>query len=1522
MKINHLLGSDTQTLNLTIAENQGFQKVGGTYNLGVGDATVEISANTRIRFSAAKFVYVGESETLPSAEVTSTLYSVDNVASTISGISPFTTAETFLSNITAPEGATVTLKKGDITLSSTDLVTAGCTLVCVNDPLSKTYTLSLSEDYVSSTLYSIDQEGANISGVSPGTSVATFLSNLTAPAGATMTVYQGTEVVDDTANISSGYTLVVATSGYSVTYTIYIAVPKVDDIIICAQNNSGSIPGFTETSGTWYTSTNDTGIHYFNPSANTTLGRFGYSATATITAQITQPGYYEFYYYVSGHTADSSSVTANIAHSDGTDTQTFALNIPANQGFQKIGGEYYFPAGNATITISATGQLRFSAAKFVHAGGISSSTYNINNNECAISGINAYTTVAQLKENITAQTGVTLSVKNGETTLTDSDVVENGCILYAEKSGYSKAYILMVSPPAISSSVYTISSGSITGVAAFTTVSAFLDNITPASGVTLAVKDGNIPLTSDEIVKTGHTLVATTESGEVLYTITAEEAVTSTVYQIDHGQKKISSVAPGTTVQTFKSNILAADGATVDVKNGNTSMADTDVILSGNILTITKNNITVSYTIFIQVETVDPFILSAQDTSGTIPGFTELTGSWYSSQTATGIHYINPETGISLGRISSSNSTAKIEATIPQAGYYEFYYYTSGIAADTNNLVLTIHHADGTDTQSIDLRSSQGFAKVGGDYYFPAGTATIDLSSTGQIRFSAVKFVHAGGISSESYLIDNEGSMLTNVDAYSTVAGVKANISAPTGVTLSILDGTTVLADTDSVATGNILVASRDGNEKKYIIVVDPPAITSTVYSIDYALRQISGVESFTTVADFKNNLVPAEGVILTVKHGDTVLSDTDTLLNGDTVTALQNGRTKTYTISVTNPIIRSYAYAINHVDKIISHVSPNTTAGFFKSNIIPGDGVTIAIRSGETQLDDTAILSNGDTLVAVKDAIETVYTIFIPVESAASILICAQDTSGTIPGFTELTGSWYTSNNDTGLHYHNPDANTTLGRYTAEGGSATITADIQQAGLYELYYYISGHPADSAAVTVVINHAGGSDTQVIDLTVAANQGFQKVGTSYQFPVGQATVTISSDSRIRFSAASFVVAGGVSSAVYEIDNVASSVTNVESGTLVSVLKSNLTTVAGYSVFVERGNQILSDSDTVKTGDKLVCLSSDNVRKTYIITVNAAKISSDVYEIINQPATIKNVGPGTTVADFKANFTLADGITISVKNGDIVVSDTQQVENGYTLVMTQGDVETSYTISVEDIASDLYTINYSQKTIKLVPAGTTVADFLAQIDKQNNVTLTVKSGNTVKAGTDIIVSNDTLTVTKDSVETVYSITAMELLGAADGNITRAEFAAIMAYQLGYQLTPYAGQFADVSAQDWFADAVAVMSEKGIIEGFDGLFKPYDPITHEEAVKMMVVSYEIACGPTVPGAYATIFDDYFSISKWARRYINSGVMLGFAQGFGSALVFDPQGYISRTEVDTMIAPVVEAIEITNQFGGTNK
>ncbi len=93
---------------------------------------------------------------------------------------------------------------------------------------------------------------------------------------------------------------------------------------------------------------------------------------------------------------------------------------------------------------------------------------------------------------------------------------------------------------------------------------------------------------------------------------------------------------------------------------------------------------------------------------------------------------------------------------------------------------------------------------------------------------------------------------------------------------------------------------------------------------------------------------------------------------------------------------------------------------------------------------------------------------------------------------------------------------------------------------------------------------------------------------------------------------------------------------------------------------------------------------------------------------------------------------------------------------------------------------------------------------------------------------------------------------------EGEITRAEFAMVVCRLLGYGATAENNAsfapFNDVAADHWASGAIALASQQGIVNGYgNGNFGPEDPVTYEQAIKMVVAALGYTVVADANGGY---------------------------------------------------------------------
>lgn len=135
---------------------------------------------------------------------------------------------------------------------------------------------------------------------------------------------------------------------------------------------------------------------------------------------------------------------------------------------------------------------------------------------------------------------------------------------------------------------------------------------------------------------------------------------------------------------------------------------------------------------------------------------------------------------------------------------------------------------------------------------------------------------------------------------------------------------------------------------------------------------------------------------------------------------------------------------------------------------------------------------------------------------------------------------------------------------------------------------------------------------------------------------------------------------------------------------------------------------------------------------------------------------------------------------------------------------------------------------------------------------------------------------------------------------DNNITRAEFTAFLVRLLGYEKEAYTQLFTDVSSDDWFASDVQTAYQHGLIAGYDGLFRPNDPITREETAVILSRVLEAEADTGVLDGY----QDKNEVSEWAIDAMAEVIQSGLISGM-DAETLAPKALTTRAMAITMLA-----------------
>lgn len=117
------------------------------------------------------------------------------------------------------------------------------------------------------------------------------------------------------------------------------------------------------------------------------------------------------------------------------------------------------------------------------------------------------------------------------------------------------------------------------------------------------------------------------------------------------------------------------------------------------------------------------------------------------------------------------------------------------------------------------------------------------------------------------------------------------------------------------------------------------------------------------------------------------------------------------------------------------------------------------------------------------------------------------------------------------------------------------------------------------------------------------------------------------------------------------------------------------------------------------------------------------------------------------------------------------------------------------------------------------------------------------------------------------------------------------------------------FDDVASGNWYSDAVAWAAANGIVGGYgDGTFGPADSITREQIAVLLFNYAEYKGYDLTPANDLSAFSDAGSTSFWAQASMKWAVGNGLLSGKGNDTL-DPTGTATRAEIATILMRFIE-------------
>ncbi len=155
--------------------------------------------------------------------------------------------------------------------------------------------------------------------------------------------------------------------------------------------------------------------------------------------------------------------------------------------------------------------------------------------------------------------------------------------------------------------------------------------------------------------------------------------------------------------------------------------------------------------------------------------------------------------------------------------------------------------------------------------------------------------------------------------------------------------------------------------------------------------------------------------------------------------------------------------------------------------------------------------------------------------------------------------------------------------------------------------------------------------------------------------------------------------------------------------------------------------------------------------------------------------------------------------------------------------------------------------------------------------------------------------------KDAIEILSQkgiISGYDGMFRPEDSLSRGEMAKIIS--VAANLKDGKADFADVTPNDWFYPYVGASFESGLINGYDGKFNPYTNITRQDVA---VILYRLF-GTKLDQADDMSFADSANVADYARTAVSTLGRAGIINGYEDG-TFKPQNSITRAEIAQLMA-----------------
>lgn len=162
-----------------------------------------------------------------------------------------------------------------------------------------------------------------------------------------------------------------------------------------------------------------------------------------------------------------------------------------------------------------------------------------------------------------------------------------------------------------------------------------------------------------------------------------------------------------------------------------------------------------------------------------------------------------------------------------------------------------------------------------------------------------------------------------------------------------------------------------------------------------------------------------------------------------------------------------------------------------------------------------------------------------------------------------------------------------------------------------------------------------------------------------------------------------------------------------------------------------------------------------------------------------------------------------------------------------------------------------------------------------------------------------------------------------LYAPDQTLTRAEFATLLVRSLGLNEGMGSANddltFSDVASKTWYAGAVSIAVQAGLIQGYnDGTFRPNQEISREELAVLMnrALHFVLKNDDTINVELQLAkYEDGNTVASWAKEDVASLIQNDIFKGLTSSSIA-PKQQATRAEAAFMLKRLLQRVEFINE------